>query len=120
MRGISAGQRRESAERRVPLDGSLFRGAALEVPDDSLQGWPAASTLAFNGVRMPGEKTSLLIGHCQCQYLWCCRTPWQYQSCGRMARTQDIAQDMAIPRGHSAQVQYAWQSAVVWRMALCV
>src|SRR4051812_50056074 len=41
-RGISAGQRRESAERRVPLGGSLFRRAALEVPDDSLQAWPAA------------------------------------------------------------------------------
>ena len=48
-RGISAGQRRESAERRVPLGGSLFRGAALEVPDDSLQAWPAASIAAFNG-----------------------------------------------------------------------
>ncbi len=40
--------------------GSLFRGAALEVPDDSLQAWPAASTTAFNGVRIPGEKTSFL------------------------------------------------------------
>src|SRR4051794_23197369 len=48
-RGISAGQRRESAERRVPLGGSLFRRAALEVPDDSLQAWPAASISAFNG-----------------------------------------------------------------------
>jgi hypothetical protein len=33
----------------VPLGGSLFRGAALEVPDDSLQAWPAASIAAFNG-----------------------------------------------------------------------
>src|SRR3954451_21029585 len=48
-RGISSGQRRESAERRVPLGGSLFRRAALEVPDDSLQAWPAASISAFNG-----------------------------------------------------------------------
>src|SRR3712207_4980925 len=48
-RGISAGQRRESAERRVPLGGSLFPGAALEVPDDSLQAWPAAPIAAFNG-----------------------------------------------------------------------
>ena len=46
--GLNA-QRRESAERRVPLGGSLFRGAALEVPDDSLQAWPAASIAAFNG-----------------------------------------------------------------------
>ena len=43
------------------LLGSLFRGAALEVPDDSLQAWPAASTAAFNGVRIPGEKTSLQV-----------------------------------------------------------
>src|SRR3954451_12403170 len=48
-RGISAGQRRESAERRVPLGGNLLRGAALEIPDDSLQAWPAASIAAFNG-----------------------------------------------------------------------
>jgi hypothetical protein len=33
----------------VPLGGSLFRRAALEVPDDSLQAWPAASISAFNG-----------------------------------------------------------------------
>ncbi len=33
----------------MPLGGSLFRGAALEVPDDSLQAWPAASIAAFNG-----------------------------------------------------------------------
>jgi hypothetical protein len=46
--GLNA-QRRESAERRVPLGGSLFRGAALEVPDDSLQAWPAASIAAVNG-----------------------------------------------------------------------
>ncbi len=39
--------------------GSLFRGAALEVPDDSLEAWPAASTAPFNWVRNPGEKTSL-------------------------------------------------------------
>src|SRR3954471_11276930 len=48
-RGISAGQRRESAERRVPLGGGLFRGAALGVPDDLLPGWPAAAIAAFNG-----------------------------------------------------------------------
>src|SRR4051812_39111175 len=62
-RGISAGQRRESAERRVPLGGSLFRRAALEVPDDSLQAWPAASISAFNGhgflVRKPQWVTPL-------------------------------------------------------------
>jgi hypothetical protein len=40
--------------------GSLFRGPALEVPDDSLQAWPAASTAAFNGVRIPGEKTLVI------------------------------------------------------------
>jgi hypothetical protein len=39
--------------------GSLFRGAALEVPDDSLEAWPAASTAPFNWVRIPGEKTSI-------------------------------------------------------------
>jgi hypothetical protein len=32
----------------VPRGGRLFRGAALEVPDDSLQAWPAASIAAFN------------------------------------------------------------------------
>src|SRR3954466_1329637 len=62
-RGISAGQRRESAERRVPLGGSLLRGAALEVPDDSLQAWPAASIAAFNGhgflVRKPQYFTDI-------------------------------------------------------------
>ncbi len=42
--------------------GSLFRGAALEVPDDSLEAWPAASTAPFNWVRIPGEKTSLRQG----------------------------------------------------------
>src|SRR3712207_8020611 len=49
--------------RRVPLGGSLFRGAALEVPGDSLQAWPAAPIAAFDGqgflVRKP---------HCSC---WC-------------------------------------------------
>src|SRR4051794_17878696 len=39
--------------------GRLFRGAALEVPDDSLEAWPAASTAPFNWVRIRGEKTSM-------------------------------------------------------------
>src|SRR4051794_4331860 len=39
--------------------GSLFRGAALEAPDDSLEAWPAASIAPFNWVRIPREKTSL-------------------------------------------------------------
>ncbi len=43
----------------MPPGGSLFRGAALEAPDDPMQAWPAASTAAFNRVRVPGEKTSL-------------------------------------------------------------
>jgi hypothetical protein len=45
----------------------LFRGAALEVPDDSLQAWPVASIAALNGhgfvVRKPlyaDEKVSAL------------------------------------------------------------
>ena len=48
------------AERRAPPGGSLPRGAALEVPDASLQTWPAASTAPFNWVRNPGEKTSMI------------------------------------------------------------
>ena len=56
----------------MPLGGSLFRGAALEVPDDSLQAWPAASIAAFNGhgflVRKPQcvehlEQGRLVQGH---------------------------------------------------------
>src|SRR3954454_1279493 len=43
---VSAMSRR-SVECR--LGGNLFRGAALEVPDDSLQAWPAASTGPFTG-----------------------------------------------------------------------
>jgi hypothetical protein len=58
-RGISAGQSRESGRASSASWRSLLRGAALEVPDDSLQACPAASTAAFNGVRIPGEKTSV-------------------------------------------------------------
>src|SRR3712207_586809 len=56
---VVAGQRHGSAERRVPPGGSLSRGAALEVPDDSLRAWPAASTAPFGWARIPGERTSL-------------------------------------------------------------
>ena len=33
----------------------------MEVANDSLQGWPAASTAPFNPVRIPGEKTSYIV-----------------------------------------------------------
>jgi hypothetical protein len=66
----------------VPLGGSLFRGAALEVPDDSLQAWPAASIAAFNGhgflVRKP----------------LCCamRFPWKKQNSPKVRPvTRDFA-----------------------------
>jgi hypothetical protein len=58
---MAAGQRHVPEEHRVPPGGSLPRGAALEVPDDSLQAWPAASIAAFNGHGLLVRKP-----HCAC------------------------------------------------------
>jgi len=50
-------------DRRVSPGRSLRREPAPEVADKSLKASPAASTAAFNGVRIPGEKTSLMTPH---------------------------------------------------------
>ncbi len=45
----------------MPLGGRLFRGAALEVPDDSLQAWPAASIAAFNAHELLVRNLSVAV-----------------------------------------------------------